>query len=1557
MWGFIQSHDGGGTLGARNRRGRGEGLPHLGSDAALSPRHLSPRTGLADTLGSSCGATPSGGGGLGPAQRSISSTCSRATAWAAPDSRPGSRAGAASSSGALVTSPSRLGTSSRPLSPARLQPLEDQRGGHDRGFGQGQYIHGPLQGPGAHGPLQVPGPKTADKWIREMVAMKKGRTGQLSLDMTELCRRFPLGDSCSPAGSWASPCGNFSAAAAAAAASPSSPSYCGSSPCLGGRQRSSPQLGPTSPASRSSPANRRGSPRRRASPSRGAPAVVKQAAALRKKGRDQHRQRAAEGCGLEESPANFRRLRGNAGGAARHSAASPTGEEKPSESQLAFMEKAQMSHFMHRRSSAELATAFNVGLAVGMAPVKYDRRRLCTGVMGALEKDKCYQRELLDSWRVAAAASDEYARCVVQAAQLGEFFDFMEAAAGEALPPEALCYVQEVFPRVKSIMDIDTVDKEMVRPPPEMVLQPELTMTLQQAMQVIGVLKAYAQNSKPPGKDRSRSSIKQPPTNDVVAELAGDERIYRPTFCRFLVDCKLIALDEESKHKPTYHLAARLFDIVASGGELGTAEVNTRGDARSTSLEQCCTIVGRLLGQIVNKQPAAVWNEFEEGLDRASKIADTLRQEAKERADSVVEGLAHLTTSEAAYKRKMDSFDKHGTPPRSFSGSVGEWISGLRRWVDETTEHCLPGSASERCEQISSFANYLRDALIQPDCLHVCSKYAESLRILFDAYADEERPKIFIKSPPPGSTEGDEAAAGSPDSLQGDGSVSGAAPGNGANGGAGANEKLLGGSGALAGLLDGLDDDSFLPEVNRRRGRIPTTHSLNTEDGDSSLPSASRPRTRAVTEDLSQALLGSGIGDEKKTEEEDSSEENKPPAENVTHMSFAAFFRFCIDFGIFPWLCSFEEVHAAYRAAECGEQLEVVLPPEEAKPESDDGLDDEKPEKPSIARKSSKIGMSSFVGLDDLIRKDERTASKRRNSNSLQKNNDQPPAGGDPPRLRRRMSFQIAAAQVSQGLKDVKSSKKASESKTESATPPKDNKVTAAMAALAAVAAAGGIPQAPTPPKEPVEVRMWPNHDFAWIHLPFAEMSPKRRRAFSLIAALCDASADHFRSVRGLLAAAGEIDSRGALDAKALRRGLESLHVEHDYETDEEAQEFLDMLGPQSCADGHLLSSELEKAVATVRRDRRWARHQELSVGGPELKARIDDLGIRARQLSGGEALDTKESKDMAQKASERDKMAFGYAAFVESVMMCALVHMSGEASTIKSSAPGGIMCLWLMSYIRHWYDQYWIAKRDNTPFPVVGGRRAGMLGPCRSGAASEASTRPCTRDSAPASGNAGVGGNEQDSKGDILGTTADEALVEPLLKGSSTYATRVERLLKSHPDLFDRVRGGAALVKNAGEGATPERALKRATMSVAPAQGSSLATPGAWRGGMKKSTTLSSAALEGVAARLSSSGLSMPGGGSPPRQGRRASFQMHDDRIGMKCFNCKLYRDQKGVGDVFCHVCSGVDERKRRKLHRVRRRQTARSGVFPSSVRAVSSQAGPISLRGHESHLRSDLH
>jgi len=68
---------------------------------------------------------------------------------------------------------------------------------------------------------------------------------------------------------------------------------------------------------------------------------------------------------------------------------------------------------------------------------------------------------------------------------------------------------------------------------------------------------------------------------------------------------------------------------------------------------------------------------------------------------------------------------------------------------------------------------------------------------------------------------------------------------------------------------------------------------------------------------------------------EDDFSDEEVPSSSPGHMSFGAFFRFCVDFGLFPQHASFEEIKQVYNDAEAADRVQELRTPEA--PSSEEG--------------------------------------------------------------------------------------------------------------------------------------------------------------------------------------------------------------------------------------------------------------------------------------------------------------------------------------------------------------------------------------------------------------------------------------------------------------------------------------------------------------------------------------------------------------------------------------------------------------------------------------------
>eukprot|EP00928_Gymnodinium_smaydae_P086949 TRINITY_DN7132_c0_g5_i1.p1 TRINITY_DN7132_c0_g5~~TRINITY_DN7132_c0_g5_i1.p1 ORF type:complete len:1345 (-),score=385.45 TRINITY_DN7132_c0_g5_i1:233-4222(-) len=944
---------------------------------------------------------------------------------------------------------------------------------------------------------------------------------------------------------------------------------------------------------------------------------------------------------------------GSAAGHASHpslpsAAASPTSLAASPAGQRVSASSTRPAFF--RRRAARCYTDAFEGAEGCATPRKKREKPARTGIgpVAALECDKSYQRTLLKQWQLTAEQSCRMASREVQSAQIADFFNFLEVTRGEPLGAEALSYVQEVFPEVQELSDVTTLEAQLRRPAPEFDMFEVMELNGQQLQLLRKVLRQYALVSVPLP---AGCGVGAAARVRLSSEVDGAIEISRPSFCRFLYDSGLVHGSPGmigGKKKPCYATAVRYFDTVGAGEQVGD-KMYTKGNARTATIDQCVAVISQILGKI--EMPLQTkWQQFEVALETAQRTVSALHYECQQRCDRAAEAGAEQSTEEAVTRRRMLMMSEFGTPPDTFDGAVGAWTRGLRQWMQLVNEQCMPESAVERAERQFAMECYLRDALVQPDVQQAACRNHEVFKALYEHYRDMERQKYREKKEP--------------------------------------------------------EPDADLPPLP---GVFPMARSASKEL--TPAYAAALAAAMAVAPAVQLYRSSRSKSKEKKKEEEEA-------LPKLPHMSFASFLRFAVDFDLFPTLLSFDEVRAAYGLVECREPLEVPAEPPPPSsitesrrssltsaagdlpdvkdhasfstrrrsslpslldtpqsPATDDGLssksgsptgsqeeEEKEKKKPELKRKTVtaaakwKRGTQAAVAMTSMSRRVSLGAASTGGASATL----QLPG---PPGQRRSSRMGEAASQAA----NVVAAASAMTGGDEYATRKSLANIRRMLTSQGSVSQysqdrgdddASQEPLSPPAEPEPPPIRLKAVNDFAWLSKPAGRMTESQRDALALVEALVDCTADHFNSVRGVLSSVGEEGKQGLLDVEALSRALSRLNVTHKYESEEQLKDFIATVDPN--VDGLIDSAELEKAVSQVRRERELRR--EDAAGGNVLA-----LGDEARRLG-----------------NDDEKTAYGVAAFTESLMMCALLHMHGSDHSSKSSAPAGIMCQWLIAFLKH---------------------------------------------------------------------------------------------------------------------------------------------------------------------------------------------------------------------------------------------------------------------------------
>jgi hypothetical protein len=421
-------------------------------------------------------------------------------------------------------------------------------------------------------------------------------------------------------------------------------------------------------------------------------------------------------------------------------------------------------------------------------------------------------------------------------------------------------------------------------------------------------------------------------------------------------------------------------------------------------------------------------------------------------------------------------------------------------------------------------------------------------------------------------------------------------------------------------------------------------------------------------------------------------------------MSCAAFFRFCIDFSIFPLLGSFDEVRTAYRVADALDEVGISKTPVgkmrrafktvhsvlsamkalEHEPCAEQETKEEETQNRRtsmrklvarktviVERRSSKVSSS----IPEIAATACKAVAAHEGQASKATGNSIGNAGvvskatiGEDRRSSKNHNLDVpgnAGKGASQRMLRRSSSKALTK-------PPVD-----------AVVEQSTLPseeEEPTQVDEPPP-RVKSHFNASWIKAPFASMSANERRAYTLLSAFASCTADRFFCIRALFLCCDEGGEAGIVDAASLLRTLSKLHIKHDY-TSADMQTFIDIVDPGS-VDGCVETIELEKAVSLVKRDqlRRWPWLKEVGLFQTTKTGGNGNLGDEMLRLDEIQCWFNKEKET-------KTVTAFGVAAFTESLFRIALVGLHGSSVAIQAAAPAGVKCLWLISFLRFQFDQ-----------------------------------------------------------------------------------------------------------------------------------------------------------------------------------------------------------------------------------------------------------------------------
>jgi hypothetical protein len=396
----------------------------------------------------------------------------------------------------------------------------------------------------------------------------------------------------------------------------------------------------------------------------------------------------------------------------------------------------------------------------------------------------------------------------------------------------------------------------------------------------------------------------------------------------------------------------------------------------------------------------------------------------------------------------------------------------------------------------------------------------------------------------------------------------------------------------------------------------------------------------------------------------------------------------------------------------------------------------------------------------------------------------------------------------------------------------------------------------------PTSSRLKLHTDLDWLSQPLDDMSGPQKSAYALLSALCDCSSDRFQPARRLLVSTGGLDAEGFVDARGLLMALDTFDITHTIGTEEEMCEIMRLLDSE--CDNKLDAFSLDKGTEYVRENRRlrW----------PEIYGREERAEAGLGDACGGTSLGA-EARRLSDKVG--GSACFGPDAFVESLLFVGMQHMYCAGTAVKSATPGGVMAMWLVVFLHSRFDdlrlmretaakEALLAGEERLPFrtPPAVGIEPGGASECSTRAPTRPSTRQSTRPPSrpPSRGSQGVEAAAvlEASRLRLACELAPKEVdygCEPRPPvNEARYDTFLDRLLGERPDLFE----DALLAKD-------HMQRRRTGFNVL-----------------------------------------------PPRDvvsGRREPAVRLWQMAGLQCETCSRKRDARGIGGMFCHDCSGVDD------------------------------------------------
>lgn len=712
-----------------------------------------------------------------------------------------------------------------------------------------------------------------------------------------------------------------------------------------------------------------------------------------------------------------------------------------------------------------------------------------------------------------------------------------------------------------------------------------------------------------------------------------NEHVFRPTWCRFVLDCFVLRAPSDSTGWPSFHYAVRHFDSVshpwAHPHQTSEDHIGPKvGSTMCVHIEQCCVLVSVLLGGIDDPVEGTRFF-FDAIVPQVVQLQRCMKEDHEERlqietprdSKDEEEEITEENAERILKQRDKKKFEWLNQRKPTCVMSVKLWFTGLHNWR-ETVEHANSHYERQKHKKRRhAFSGFLEDMIIEPDTFHFVEMFQGLFKHLYQTYADMRK-------------------------------------------------------------LQRTDTHGNLCDY---------------------------------------------------------------------HMRFPAFFRFCIDFGLFP-LCSYEEIKRIYLGAVCFMELQQEVPVE---PDSPATIFSPTTSTSSMQQRKKPSALQKGATTGKLAEQPKLPRGKSSPLRAAATSTQSTPVGvqlGKSPR-----STPGVVNGSTPGAQSVapKTFMRASSEPTSSNKTPKG-------------AAKGKSHDGPKQSAKPAI-------DTAWVDKPFNKMSQAEIHAYDTLAAIHGYVRDRFQRVEDFFQSL-RVENEGLVDEYEFLKGLQHMHLEHDLSV-EEIREVMRIIDPDHST--HVDVRDLQKVCRRVDKNR--------------LSRLPEDERDHHTAKSVQDSLFTKVNRHLKDPgmhvAVDAVDIAFGHACFMECILKIVMLHLSSSGCSVQCVAPTYMKCLWLISFLHFTYQEQ-VERHEELG---LNQKRPWSQSSTRP-TTSQESTRPATRETNRPAGESSASLPRRASK-NVVEPFMFEKVKEDLTKVEKkthepgqivSYTSPLEQLISERPNLFD---------------------------------------------------------------------------------------------------------------------------------------------------------------------------